>query len=255
MKLRTCCLAIALFSSSCATPGSHPHDMSAEQHEATAKQEEQIASGHEAQVDPNATTLKERCAPRSGATVARRADVVPPDVCWTSITNPTDAHRRAAEEHRRKAADHRAGSSALREAEGRACVGLDSDDRDLSPFDHTEDIASVTALEIPDPNAVGKLPREALVGAIVTVRAVPGMTAQWLQRVVDCHLARNAALGHVMPEMANCPLVPAGATATVSATRDGFAVAIRSKDPATAREILSRAQRLVSATPGNPSSR
>ena len=79
----------------------------------------------------------------------------------------------------------------------------------------------------------------------MTFRAVQGMTAEWLQRLVDCHLARNASLGHVVPEMPNCPLVPNGAEAHVSSTGNGFAVIIQSSDPATAREILARANRLV----------
>jgi hypothetical protein len=82
-------------------------------------------------------------------------------------------------------------------------------------------------------------------GAIITFRAVKGMTAQWLQRVVDCHLARNAALGHELPEMAYCPLVPKDVSAHVSATDTGFAVAVRSDDATTAAEILGRARSLV----------
>lgn len=252
MKTRTLTLLIALPALSCATtPGAGPHEMGTAQHEAAAQQEDTTASGHAAQYDSTATVTRERCGPRAGA--ARRADIAL-DPCWTSFSNPTDVHRRTAEEHRRHAADHRAGSAALRAAEGRACVGIDADDRDISPFEHTEDIAGVAPLKIPNPNSVGKLPNEALVGATVTFRAVPGMTAEWLQRVVDCHLARNASLGHVVPEMPNCPLVPNGATATVASTGSGFAVSIRSNDPSTAKEILARAQRLVSPTGTNVSS-
>lgn len=89
-------------------------------------------------------------------------------------------------------------------------------------------------------------------GAVVTFRAVPGLTAEWLQRLVDCHLARNAARGHVVPEMPNCPLVPKGAAATVRSTGDGFAVSISSSDDATAREIRARAERLGGARGPDP---
>jgi hypothetical protein len=71
------------------------------------------------------------------------------------------------------------------------------------------------------------------------------MTAQWLQRLVNCHLARNAALGHDVPEMPNCPLVPHGVTATVSATDTGFAVALRADTEEAANEIMRRVQGLV----------
>ena len=74
---------------------------------------------------------------------------------------------------------------------------------------------------------------------------VSGLTAQWLQRSVSCHLARSAAMGHVMPEMPYCPLVPKNVSASVTATDTGLVVAIRSGDPEVAREILKRAQTLV----------
>lgn len=159
------------------------------------------------------------------------------------MTNPTAAHLRAAEEHRKHAADHRAASAALREAEALSCVGLRNSDRDMSPFEHTEDIAAVEPIH----ERVGSLKTDAehTVGVTVVFRAVPGMTAEWLQRVVDCHLARNAALGHEVAEMPDCPLVPRGVSAHVSSTGSGFAVAIRASDDSTAKDLISRANRLV----------
>jgi len=49
--------------------------------------------------------------------------------------------------------------------------------------------------------------------------------------------------------MPNCPLVPKGVVARVTSTGSGFAVAIRSDNPATAREILARARRLAGTGP------
>ncbi len=220
------------------TPGAQPHDMSSAQHEAMAENEEKTAQLHTTQYDPNASVKKERCSAGS-ARVA--ADV---GGCWTSVTNPTSEHLHEAKKHQKMAADHRTGSQALRDAEGRACIGLSDDDRDMSPFDHRQDIASVEPLTVGTTS--GKSQSVRTEGAIVTFRAVPGMTAQWLQRVVGCHLARNAALGHDVPEMAYCPLVPKGATARVSGTDAGFAVAIRADDSQTAQEILRRARALTS---------
>lgn len=120
-------------------------------------------------------------------------------------------------------------------------MGVSDDDRDESPFDHREDIASVEAL--PPGAGAGKGAPKAE-GAIVNFRAVPDMTAPGLQRVVDCHLARNAALGFDVPEMPDCPLVPKGVTAQVTATATGFAVTIRSEDPKAAEEVLRRARAL-----------
>ncbi len=218
------------------TPGAQPHDMSTAQHQAMAANEEKTAQVHTTQYNPNASVSKEHC---SSASTRYSAD----GGCWTSVTNPTAAHLEEAKKHQKMAADHRAGSQALRDAEGRACIGISEEDRDMSPFDHQSDIASVEPLTVGTTS--GKAQAMRTEGAIVTFRAVPGMTAQWLQRVVDCHLARNAALGHDVPEMAYCPLVPKGVTAKVTATDTGFAVAIRSDDSQTAQEILRRGRALA----------
>jgi hypothetical protein len=227
-------LGFLLLAAGCAsTPGASPHDMSAPQHEAVAADQERIAAAHGAQYDPDAGVEHEHCH-------SARA---PDDACWTSIRNPTAEHLEEARKYRTMAADHRAASQALRDAEARACVGISEEDRDASPFTHREDIARVRPLiERSGPRS---MPRT--VGAVVTFVAVPGMSVAWVQRVVDCHLARNAALGHVVPEMPNCPLVPKGVSARVTAMPGGFEVAVRAEsafDQETAGEVLRRAQAL-----------
>jgi hypothetical protein len=212
------------------TPGAQPHDMSAAQHEAMAQRAEQGAALQQSQYDPSARASSTICNSRSGT-------------CWTSTSNPTAQHLEEAERYRKMAADHRAASQTLRDAEAQACVGLTEEDRDRSPFTHREDIASVDPLYAN--LSSGKGPNARLEGATVTFRAVPGMTAQWLQRVVDCHLARNAAMGHEAAEMPDCPLVPKNVSAQVTATSTGFAVSVRSDDPATANEVLRRARLLT----------
>ena len=215
-----------------AAAGTQPHDMSAAQHERTAEEHAQRAQEHGSRYDPETKTTSTGCGEQTR-------------ICWTSVENPTTAHQRAAEEHRRHAAAHRAASIALRDAEARACAGIDPDDRDISPFDRTEDLAGVQPLEeeiSPSAPSQGR-PRKQTTGAVVMFRARPGMTAEWLQRIADCHIARNAALGHVAPEMPSCPLVPKGVEAHVTSTGDGFAIAIRSDDPAVAKEVLDRARR------------
>lgn len=205
--------------------------MSAARHDGEAREHAAAAERELGLYDPTAVATRSRCTPRG--------------TCWTSVANPTAAHLAAAEEHRRHAADHRAASAALRAAEASACIGIDESDRDMSPFEHVEDIASVTPLV--EPFGRGATVRT---GAVVVFRATPGMTAEWLQRVVDCHLARNAALGHVVPEMPDCPLVPRGVRASVRSTGNGFAVSIRSGDHSVARDVFARAERLVQRAGG-----
>ena len=215
-------LAVASLAACAGTPGAQPHEMSVATHETTAAEQERAAAAH-------------TCAGQNGSVRA--------DVCWTSVTTPTPEEVRKAGEHRHAAAEHRAAAQSLRDAESRACAGLSPADRDESPFDHTEDIERVEPLYGRVSGNRGAMTRPE--GAVITFRAVPGMTAQWLQRLVNCHLARNAALGHDVREMPHCPLVPRGASASVSATDSGFAVAIRGDSEESAKEILRRAQSLV----------
>ena len=141
----------------------------------------------------------------------------------------------------------------------RACAGIPEEDRNKGPFFQSEAIASITPLiveEYPRSNP----PLQRMAGAIVTVRAGPGMTAEWLQRLVDCQLAHNAALAQSAPDLAGSPLIHRGTVATVRSTGSGFAIEIRSNEPKIATEILARAQRLYQqrqlaaqvATPHDP---
>lgn len=231
------CISILGLTAACAsTPGARPHDMSIAQHEREGQSQAAAAEADAAKYNSNAPAGPARCLSNAAAS----------EPCWTSITNPTADYLRSAEKHRIQAADHRSASAALREAESRACVGISAGNRDMSPFEHAEDIESVDPLteHIGDTEEAAA---QRMAGAIITFRAVPGMTAEWVQREMDCHVARNASLGHDVPEMPNCPLVPNGVLASVRSTGNGFAVAIRSDSDSTAREILVRAQRLRSA--------
>lgn len=224
------------------TAGAHPHDMSVEQHEAMAAREEAEAAKHDTRFSPNAQAYREKCVGPGGHSGT--------PVCWSSTVNPTEEHLRDAEEHRRRAADHRAAAQALRDAEGRACAGISPENRDISPFYHREDIVRVERLTTPTSVPTTTNP-PTLRGAIVTFRAVPGLTAEWLQRTINCHLARNAAMGYDASDMPYCPLMLKGVSATVTSTGDGLAVSVSSKDATVAAEILRRAQALVGAK--NPS--
>jgi hypothetical protein len=213
----------------CAASGTQPHDMSQAEHEQAAASEESQAQEHAAQYDAGATEAKRTCPPKGA--------------CWTSELNPTSEHLEMAQAHKKAATEHRAAAAALAEAEAKACAGLPESERDVSPFAHREDIASVTPLE--DAKPVGKGKTVKTVGATVKFKAVPGLTQEWLQRLVNCHIARAASVGHNMPEMSYCPLVPKGVTANVVSAGDGFNVEIRSEDPASAAEVSKRAQSLV----------
>jgi hypothetical protein len=229
------CAGFAAWTLGCAAdPGTQPHDMSAAQHEAMAKNEESAAAAHAEQHDPSATKATEVCSGKGG--------------CWTSTSNPSAQHGDDAKRHHELAAKHRAAAAALTNAENSACAGISEDDRDISPFYHREDIQSVSTLT--ETVKAGKSSTQKEVGATVVFRAVPGMTAEWLQRVVDCHLARAAAVGHDMPEMSYCPLMLKGVKAKVTSAGNGFAVNLSGDDADAIAEIKKRAQAL--APSGSP---
>lgn len=218
----------------CAAAGTRPGDMSQSQHEAMARQEDSVASGHAGQYDPNAIAPTEHCARGSAS-----------NPCWTSVANPTDKHKSEADSHRSLASKHRAAAAALAQAEATACAGIDEDDRDASPFYHKEDIASVSPLD--KDVAQGKQTAKQPGGAIVVFRAVPGLTQEWLQHEINCHQARAASVGYDMPEMGYCPLMLKGVKATVTSAGDGFAVKLESDDVETAKQILGRTQALAAS--------
>lgn len=167
--------------------------------------------------------------------------------CRTSVSLPTKEGGREAERHRETAADHRA-ALALHDAEAKACGGIDDRDRDWGPFRRREDIEKLEPLWGTPWSRLSSSPGAAsttLVGAVMTLRAVPGLTAELLRRTIDCHLARNATLGHDVPKMAYCPLAPKGVTVLVSSAGSRFRVEIRAPDAETAREVWRRARALA----------
>lgn len=213
--------------------GSRPSDMSAAPHQTMAEKSDREAQGHEARDNPKAISTQPRCTGSENR------------ICWTEMIDPTQEYLEAAQKVRQLAAQNRATSRALRAAEAVACRGIADDDRDISPFAHFKDIRSVVRLreEVPSPTPSAKIVRDE--GARVVFHPTPGLTVAALQRVVNCHLARNAAVGHSMPEMPYCPLVPRNIKATVKAVGDGFAVDIHSDDGAALMEIGRRVQMIV----------
>jgi hypothetical protein len=218
--------------------GTGPHDMSAAEHDQAAREHEGTGAEHTAEFKPAGrdATDENDCAKYLGS-------------CWAS--NPTEQHRDEAREHRSLAAKHRAASGALRTAEASACVGLSDADRDVSPFVQREAIARVAPLMQTENVGYGESveSRTEQVGATIILRAAVGLTAERLQRVVTCHAARAASLGHDAPEFSFCPLGVKGVSASVRSTGDAFAVNVSADSRDGAAEVLARAQRLVTAKP------
>jgi hypothetical protein len=223
--------ALTLCAAACASaPKPPPPELSADQADALAAREERAAKDHAARYEVTATEVQ-RCTPETSSVFSPVYNA-----CWTEDYNPTNDQLEEERAHLRAAAEYRAHSRELRDAEARACGGLSAHDRDISPFAHGADVLSV---QIEGGGEVRSM------GATIVLRAHPGFTAGWLQHVVDCHLARNEARAHDVPEMPYCPLVPKGASAKVTTTSDGLAVTILSDDPQGAMDIMHRALALA----------
>ncbi len=187
--------------------------MSVSEHERSAIHAENRAVEHESLYDPEASTLDSKnCV----------------EVCLR--VNPTDEHRSEAARLRRVATAHRRASLELRVAEERSCAGIREELRDITPFFFDQYILGAEYKEDE---------------VIVHFASIQKTTAQDLQHLVDCHLARNAALGFDDKDMPNCPLSVEGVRAEVTKTPDGFDVSLTASTDETFQEIGKRVHRLT----------
>ena len=198
------------------------HDGSVAEHERAAEYNDELAATH-----ADAAAKAEPCGDAPGIY----------EICWTRSDTPS-AHTAMAQRHRQWAEVHRRAAEELREAEAAACEGVTEGDRDTSPFQRTADIAQVEVLR----GETGDDPSLVPV-ARVTFRDVARMDAERLDHILGCHIARNAALGHEVPHMNDCPLVPKGVHAATASTPTGVVVTI-SAPQASLVEVTSRAEAL-----------
>ncbi|MBI2395840.1 MAG: hypothetical protein HYV09_40120 [Deltaproteobacteria bacterium] len=123
-----------------------------------------------------------------------------------------------------------ASAPAVSEAGQSACAGVSG-----SPLDGAS-IAGVSRLVDRVSTENKKFSFTRVVGAEVVVHADAGMTAEHLERVARCRAAAPTGAE-------NDPIV-AGSSVRVRARDGAFALQITSKDPAVARDIVARAERL-----------
>jgi hypothetical protein len=178
-------------------------------------------------------------APRIEGNLVSAPPLPPPPVGWSAAIAGGSGEADTLGRLRATAQARRSMSPALREAEDTACAGLSDEDRDVSPFFYRRDIVDVLPLRAPGGEVPGRI-----VGAVVTFRRIEGLTAERLQRLVDCHAARAAALAYAAPEMQWCPLAVRGVVASVAVTERGLDVRLTASEPNAAAETYARAQAL-----------
>jgi len=204
--------------------------LGAAQHDAAAVRAEGKARQHETHYLPGQREYFEDCP------MASPLHAIP---CWSRERNPGDAELRLADQDRQAAAAHRKASLALRAAEARACSGLADKDRDRSPLSRADEVARV--LLVRDPWTETQPPRE--VAALIFFQPLRDANATWLQQVVDCHLARNAALGPGAAP-AGDPLGVEGVQVHAGGPPEALYLFLDARTPAGMSEVATRSRRL-----------
>jgi hypothetical protein len=136
---------------------------------------------------------------------------------------------------------HWAAAERLREVEQATCAEVPESDRDQGPLARRDRIAAI------EPLSVRPYPKDPILqpaGVAVYLRAAPGMTEQSLGRVLECHLAHHAVVGDRVADRTS-PLFVDDARVALSATGDGFRIAITARDVTAARQIIERARALA----------
>jgi hypothetical protein len=87
-------------------------------------------------------------------------------------------------------------------------------------------------------------------GAKITINALPGVTAEWLDRELECHSAR-ITLGQAQATPDD-PFWLSGATLDIDVrpAKDGYVIGVAAFSSADARQILDRAQAFAKAKAG-----
>jgi hypothetical protein len=155
-------------------------------------------------------------------------------------------HESAARSDPAQAQQHLEAATQLRQEEQSACYGIPDSDRVQGPFARPDRIAAIEVVR-----DRGEFPKAPLkpVGVAVDVRAEPGMTQQWLGRLVACHMAHVAVAGQdPRPSL----LSVANARVAVSSTSVGFRVTVTSSDSDVARALVGKGQELADSTFGRP---
>jgi hypothetical protein len=135
-------------------------------------------------------------------------------------------------------------SAAARSATDPKCSTLTERDRAVVarfPRDLVEDVTALVEdapAQIPTSWTAER--RRVLAGATVAVRPVPGLSAERLQRLVECGLAAA-----VSPGASDWIPLPAGVVPSVRSGGDRFLVDLRATDERYARETLAAVQQLA----------
>jgi len=121
----------------------------------------------------------------------------------------------------------------------RTRCGADDDDKTVGPVLAGTAVVGVQPLYSNQGTSKSGTQSE-LRGAMVSVSALPGVTAEWLDRALECHAAK-AMLGHVQASDDPFWLPDASLDVDVRSAKDGFEISVAAFSPDDARRVLARA--------------
>jgi hypothetical protein len=122
--------------------------------------------------------------------------------------------------------------------------GPNADESILAPILSGQALEGVEPLYVAS-SSLGMGLQSRLVGATLRVRPIPNVTAEQLDRALECHSARAA------PSPSDPFMLPGRAVdIEVSSARDGFRISVRADAGDDAAQILSRANALLESTGG-----
>jgi hypothetical protein len=128
------------------------------------------------------------------------------------------------------------------------CVGVPAKERELGLLAYRENMVSVTPLN--EYRFFGKAKYLQTEGVAIKLRATPGISVPWLERVNGCHVALVASgrlPGTVGPAD---PFVLPGTTVGASEVYAGFVLSVRGPSYDAVREILQRSYALITSPGG-----
>jgi hypothetical protein len=128
------------------------------------------------------------------------------------------------------------------------CSGVPAKERELGILAYRESIGAAQPLK--ESEQVGKTKIFHTRGVVFGVRAQPGMTGPWLERVASCHI-ELAAAGQLASNTASAdPLLVPGTTVRVEEAGTGYLVSVRAPNADAASEVTRRTQALLTGPSG-----
>jgi hypothetical protein len=128
------------------------------------------------------------------------------------------------------------------------CTGVPARERELGLLAFRDNIVSVTPLN--EFHYAGKAKYLRTEGAVIKLRATPGISVPWLERVNGCHIAMMGAGRLAGNEAAKDPFTLQGSSVAASEVYAAYVLSVRGTSVEAVQEILQRSYALVSAPGG-----